>query len=310
MFPFITQPEDYSPEPETDPSLARTIRELRQEKIDLESQTVEMRQKLAEIQTSKNAQTGFAPLASIFPMRRDAFGQTKSSSQLLKIYRTDWSSLKDRFNRASDTGYAYELERIIQKKQAQIKILEREQIGLKVNIETNERKWLKIKSEEVYFSSAADMINLLSHVSLLRDQVSALEQAAEQRIHLYLESDESLQRTQSRYRRMVLVARECGVTLRTSTDQSVKNEYGTAKLRLERLGKKVFFKEEQRIKELILEEKRLNGLKRQIEQEIAAKEVQISDQRTLVLSRSARASPKGGRPKLHKDLSQQISLRF
>jgi hypothetical protein len=310
MFPFVTQPEESLPEPETDPSLMRTIRELRQEKVDLESQLFEIRQKLAETKTAQSSQTGFAPLASIFPMRRDAFGQTKSTSQQLKIYRKDWSTLQDRFTRVNDTGYAYQLEQIIHKKQAKLKSLERDQIGLKVNIEANERKLLKLKSDEAYTSTTANMTNLLSHVSLLRDHINALERSEEQRIQRYQTTDESFQNAQSRYRKMNQIAREFGVSLRASVDQGARKRYESERLKVDILNKKVFFKEEQRVMELIREKRRLEEMGKQLPLEIAAREEKIRQQRDRLQARSARVTPRAGKQsRLRRDLSQQISFR-
>ena len=308
MFPFITQPEDNSPEPETDPSLSRTLRELRQEKVDLESQLSEMRQKFSDLKASKATETGFAPLASLFPLRRDAFGQAKSASQQLKIYRKDWTSLQDRFNRVNDTGFAYDLEQVLQKKAGRVRALEKEQIELRVRVEGNERKLIKLKGEKADFSSTAEMANAFAHVYLLRDQVAALERAAEQRIHLYQEADESLKKAQNRHKKMEQVAKEHGITLKVNTDQSAKAAYEAAKLKLARLERKGFFKEEQRVKELISEGKRLKALGEQMDLEIATKDAKIAEQRQF--SRSARASPRTGRHRMFRDLSQQISQRF
>lgn len=305
MFPFITQPEEDSHEQETDPTLSRTLRELRQEKVDLESQQVELRQRLTDLKASKAAETGFAPLASLFPLRRDAFGQTKSASQQLKIYRKDWARLQDRFQRVSDTGYAYELEQILQRKVSRIKTLQREQVEMKAIIEANERKLLKLKSEKTYFSTAAEMTNTSSHVSLLKDQVAALERAAEQRTLLYQAADKRLQKAQKRHTQMEQTAQELGIPAKASSALSPTKAYEAAKLKLARLERKGFFQEEQRIKELRAEKRRLKALEEEMNLEIANKEAEIRK-----FSRSARASPRTGRQRLFRDLSQQISQRF
>ena len=310
MSSFITQPIESVPEPETDPSLLRTIRELRQEKVDLESQLFEMRQKLAETKTAQSSQTGFAPLASIFPMRRDAFGQTKSASQQLSIYRKDWSALQNRFTRVDNTDYAYQLEQIIHQKQAKVKSLQKDHIGLKVNIEANERRLLKLKSDEAYTSTTANMTTLFSHVSLLRDHITALERSEEQRIKRYKQAEESFQSVQSRYRKMNQVAREFGVSLRASVDQSARKRYESERQKVDILTKKVFFKEEQRVMALIREKRRLEEMGKQLPLEIAAREEEIRQQRLRLQSRSARVTPRAGvQKRLRRDLSQQLSFR-
>lgn len=308
MSSFVTQLPESLPEAETDLSLMRTMKELRQEKVDLDSQLLEIRQKLAETKTAQGYQTGFAPLASIFPMRRDPFGQTKSASQQLKIYRKDWSLLQDRFTRANDTDYAYQLEQLIHQKHAKVKSLQRDQIALKVNIEGNERKLLKLKSDEAYTTTTANMTDLFSHVSLLRDHVNALEQAAEQRTMQYLQADEGFQSVQRKYRKMVKIAREFGVNLRISADQSTRKLYESERQKVNILDKKVFFKEEQRVKALIREKRRLEEMVEQLPLEIAAREEEIRQQRIQLQSRSARVTPRAGN-RLKRDFSQQISHR-
>ena len=309
MRPFITQPEDYPPELETDVSLARTLRELRQEKIDLESQLIEQRQKLADSKLHHSTLTSFAPLASIFPMRRDAFGQTKSATQQLKIYRTEWKATQERFDRANDTNYTYELDRLIEKKRLKVKELEREQVVLKANVQLTERKLVRLKGDEADENSTASMIDMASHLTLLKEQVRTLELAAEQSVQAYQEGEENLKRAQTRYRKMKLVAKEFGISLRSSTVQPTPTDYETLKMRFNRLEKKRFPKEEQRIRDLIEEERRLKILEKQMKMVLVSKETELADMRDQVPSRSAHVSPKLLKQHIPRNASLLLSTR-
>lgn len=307
MFPFLTQPEDH-PEAQT-PSLTRTLRELREEKVDLESQEVELRQQLADTKTHQCAQTGFAPLSSIFPLRRDAFGQTKSARQQLNIYRKEWSSVQDRFNRVSDTGYTSELIELIDKKQAKVKALEHAQLELKANIQTLERKVQKMRSDSANDSMVASMTDLASHVCLLREQVKTLEVSEEQSAQMFQEAGENLRNAKNRYRKMKTVAKECGISMRRSMLHTVQSEYIATKLHLKRLENRSFFKEEQRVRELTEEKRRLNALEKQLKLAVATKEAETSAHHFEKPSHSARISPSLPQKHMNKDRSLLLTQR-
>lgn len=306
MLPFLTQPEDH-PEAQS-PSLTRTLRELREEKVDLESQEVELRQQLADIKTQQCAQTGFSPLSSIFPQRRDAFGQTKSARQQLNIYRKEWSSVQGRFNRVNDTGYTSELIEIIDKKQAKVKALEHNQQELKANIQVLERKVQKMRSESVKDSMVASMTDLSSHVCLLREQVKTLELSEEQRVQGFTETQENLRYAKNRYRKMKAVAKECGISIRKGM-LTVQSEHITTKLHLQRLENRSFLREEQRVRELTEEKRRLNALEKQLKLEIATKEAETSTHRLEKPSHSARISPSLPQKHMNKDRSLLLTQR-
>jgi len=308
MLPFLTQPEDY-PEVQTSPSQTRTLRVLREEKVDLESQEVELRQKLADAKFRQKPATDFAPLSSIFPLRRDAFGQSKSASQQLKIYRQEWSTLQLRFNRVSNTTYTSELAQSLSKKQAKVKTLEHAQVDLKASVQALERKIQKLKSDSVNDSIVANMTALEAHVCLQREQVRTLEVAEEQRAQTSQEAEENLKRAKSRYRKMKQVARECGVWPRGGTFRGVSSEYVTLKVRLGRLERKGFFREEQQIQELTEEARRLHAFGKQLTLAVATREAEALTQRFEVPSQSARVSPNLPRKHLSKDKSVLLSQR-
>lgn len=300
MLPFVTQPEDY-PEAQSSPSQTRTLRALREEKVDLESQEVELRQKLVDLRLRQQPPTDFAPLASIFPLRRDAFGQSKSASQQLKIYRQEWSTLQLRFNRVSNTTYTSELAQSISKKQAKVRALEHDQVDLKASIQTLERKIQKLKSDSANDSLVANMTALEAHVCLQREQVRTLEIAEEKTAQMFQDAEENLKKAKSRYRKMKQVARECGTLHRGSTFRPINSEHATLNLHLERLERRGFFREEQQIQKLREEARRLQALAKQLSQAVATREA--------VLTHSERVSPHLPRKGLNKDRSVLLSQR-
>ena len=106
------------------------------------------------------------------------------------------------------------------------------------------------------------------------------------------------------------VAREFGVSLRASVDQSARKRYESERQKVDILTKKVFFKEEQRVMALIREKRRLEEMGKQLPLEIAAREEEIRQQRLRLQSRSARVTPRAGvQKRLRRDLSQQLSFR-
>lgn len=239
--------------------------ELLAEKEQLQDQSAAILQKLAALKAKPSQRSAFVPLASIFPLRRDAFSHGKSAEQQLRIYRKEHKRVFKRFHRASDTNYAYSLEHSLVAKSSQIRELEQNKIALQTSNKALERELLRVKSEAAANEEAATMTDQLAHVVLLRDQVDGLERAAEAREALARTSAEALTRAESRYHRIKEIACDLGVSLKTAPPDTLKAEYNTLLKRLGMIEKTACSKELLKVKELMQEKRRLEETAEQLQ---------------------------------------------
>lgn len=238
--------------------------ELWAEHQQLQSQIAAALQRLSGLKAKPFQRSAFVPLASIFPLRRDTFSHGKSADQQHRIYHKEHKRVLKRFQRTSDTNYAYSLEHSLLHKSAHIHQLEQINVTLHTSNKALERELLRVKSETAANEEAASMTDLLAHVALLKDQIAALELAAETRETLAQTAKEALSRTESRYRKMKEVTGSLGLSLKTHQPNSLQAEYETLQKRLLVLEKTACSKERMRIRALQQEKRRLEETEEQL----------------------------------------------
>jgi len=246
------------------PQLEDEEEELLAEQQLLQSQIAAAVQRLSGLKAKPLQRSAFVPLASIFPLRRDAFSHGKSAGQQLRIYHKEHKKVLKRFQRTSDTNYSYSLEHSLLHKSVQIHQLEQLNVTLHTSNKALERDLLRVKSETAANEEAAAMTDLVAHVVLLKDQITALEFAAETREALAQTAKEALSRTESRYRKIKEVAESLGLSLKTEVPNSLKAEHEALQKRLLVLEKTACSKEQTRIRALNQEKRRLEETEEQL----------------------------------------------